>query len=278
MNDIHPTAVIDPSVKLGKNVRIGAYTVIQGDCEIGDDCWIDDNVKIGRWTTIGARSRIYFGALVGDDPQDHRFKEGVRAYTRIGCDTTIREYVTIHRSPFEEQTTSVGDGTLLMAFVHVGHDARIGSHVTAANHTSFSGHVVVEDGAVLSGFVLIHQFCRIGAIAMIGGRTIIRQDIPPFCMLAENEHICGPNVVGLRRNGYDSDQRLVIRRIIKDYFFKQLNSSNALDKIMREYPDSAEARHFVDFIRSTERGIMPGDPALIALSGNHLNDNDEERP
>ena len=64
----------------------------------------------------------------------------------------------------------------------------------------------------------------------------------------------------------------------KDFFFKQLNSSNALEKIRKEYPDSAEARHFVDFISSTERGIMPGDPALIALGGNHLNDNDEERP
>ena len=276
MNEIHPTAVIDPSVKLGKNVRIGPYTVIQGDCTIGDDVWIDANVKIGRWTTVGEGSRIYFGALVGDDPQDHRFKEGTRAYTRIGCDTTIREYVTIHRSPFPEGETTVGDGTLLMAFVHVGHDARIGNRVTAANHTSFSGHVVVGDGAVLSGFVLIHQFCRIGEIAMVGGRTIIRQDIPPYCMLAENEHICGPNVVGLRRNGFDPEQRAVIRRIIKDYFFRRLNAANALEKIGQEYPDSPEARCFVDFIRRTERGIMPGDPALIALGGSHLQDHEEE--
>ena len=276
MNEIHPTAVIDPSVKIGDNVRIGAYTVIQGDCSIGDGCWIDSNVKIGRWTTIGAGSRIYFGALVGDDPQDHRFKEGTRAYARIGSGTTIREYVTIHRSPFPEGETVVGDGTLLMAFVHVGHDARIGNRVTAANHTAFSGHVVVGDGAVLSGYVLIHQFCRIGDIAMVGGRTIIRQDIPPYCMLAENEHICGPNVVGLRRNGFDPEQRAVIRRIIKDYFFRRLNSANALEKIEQEYPDSPEARRFVDFIRRTERGIMPGDPALIALGGSHLQDHEEE--
>ena len=276
MNEIHPTAVIDPSVKLGKNVRIGPYTVIQGDCTIGDDVWIDANVKIGRWTAIGAGSRIYFGALVGDDPQDHRFKEGTRAYTRIGSGTTIREYVTIHRSPFPEGETVVGDGTLLMAFVHVGHDARFGNRVTAANHTSFSGHVIVGDGAVLSGFVLIHQFCRIGEIAMVGGRTIIRQDIPPYCMLAENEHICGPNVVGLRRNGFDSDTRAVIRHIIKDYFFRRLNAANALEKIEQEYADSPEARHFVDFIRRTERGIMPGDPALIAIGGSHLQDHDEE--
>ena len=276
MNEIHPTAVIDPSVKIGDNVRIGPYTVIQGDCVIGDNAWIDANVKIGRWTTIGAGTRIYFGALVGDDPQDHRFKEGTRAYTKIGSDATIREYVTIHRSPFPEGETVVGDGTLLMAFVHVGHDARIGSRVTAANHTSFSGHVVVGDGAVLSGFVLIHQFCRIGEIAMVGGRTIIRQDIPPYCMLAENEHICGPNVVGLRRNGFDAEQRGIIRHIIKDYFFRRLNAANALEKIEQEYAASPEARHFVDFIRRTERGIMPGDPALIAIGGSHLQDHDEE--
>ena len=276
MNDIHPTAVIAPGVKLGNNVRIGAYTVIQPDCAIGDDCWIDANVKIGRWTSIGARSRIYFGALVGDDPQDHRFKEGTRAFTAIGSDVTIREYVTIHRSPFEDGVTSVGDGTLLMAFVHVGHDARIGRRVTAANHTAFSGHVIVGDGAVLSGYVLIHQFCRIGEIAMVGGRTIIRQDIPPYCMLAENEHICGPNVVGLRRNGFSPEQRAVIRRIIKEYFFKRLNAANALEKIEHEHADSAEALNFVRFIRGTERGIMPGDPALIALGGSHLQDHDEE--
>ncbi len=276
MNDIHPTAVIAPGVKIGNNVRIGAYTVIQDDCVLEDDCWIDANVKIGRWTSIGRRSRIYFGALVGDDPQDHRFREGTRASTRIGNDVTIREYVTIHRSPFENGVTSIGDGTLLMAFVHVGHDARIGNRVTAANHTAFSGHVVVGDGAVLSGYVLIHQFCRIGEIAMVGGRTIIRQDIPPYCMLAENEHICGPNVVGLRRNGFNSEQRGIIRHIIKEYFFRRLNAANALEKIEREYAASPEAMNFVRFIRGTERGIMPGDPALIALSGNHLHDHDEE--
>ena len=220
---VHPTAVIAPGVKLGNNVHIGPYTVIEPDCVIGDDCWIDAHVKIGRWTTIGARSRIYFGALVGDDPQDHRFVPDTFAPTTIGCDTTLREYVTIHRSPFEGRPTSVGDGTLLMAFVHVGHDARIGNRVTAANQTAFSGHVIVEDGAVISGYVLVHQFCRIGSLAMIGARTIIRQDIPPFCMLAENECICGPNVVGLRRAGFDNARRFAIRKAVKTYFFKGLN-------------------------------------------------------
>lgn len=261
---IHPTAVIDPGAKLGKNVTVGPYSVIEGDCEIGDDVFIDSHVKIARYTSIGARSRIYLGSLVGEEPQDHRFTPGTVAYTKIGCDTTLREYVTIHRSPFEGGLTAVGDHTLLMAFCHVGHDGRIGNHVTAANHTAFSGHVIVEDGAVLSGYILIHQFCRIGALAMVGARTMLGQDVPPFCMLAaENGKICGPNVLGLRRAAFDSDRRQAIRSAIKTFFFRGLNSANALAQIEKDLPDNPDISHFVDFIRKSERGIMPGDPAMI---------------
>lgn len=265
---IHPTAIIDPRAELGNNVTVGPYSVIEADCRIGDNVWIDSHVKIARYTTIGRNSRIYKGALVGEEPQDHRFKPGTVAYTLIGEEVTLREYVTIHRSPFEGEITSVGDGTLLMAFCHVGHDAKIGNYVTAANHTAFSGHVIVHDRAVLSGYVLIHQFCRIGKLAMIGGRTIIRQDVPPFCMLAENETVCGPNVVGLRRAGFDSDRRLAVKNAIRSYFFRGLNSSNALALIAGNNPGNADIEEFIAFIKASERGIMPGDPALIAL-GTH---------
>ena len=176
----------------------------------------------------------------------------------------IREYVTIHRSPFAEKTTRIGDGTLLMAFVHIGHDAQIGNFVTVANQTAISGHVVIEDGAVLSGYVLIHQFCRIGKLAMIGGRTILTQDVPPYCMLAENCRVCGPNVIGMRRAGLDSDARLAIRKAIKSYFFKELNGSNALAEIESE-PMTPEVEHFVKFIRESERGIMAGESELAGF-------------
>ena len=262
---IHPTAVISPGAKIGKGVHIGPYSVIGDDVVIGDDCWIDTHVKIADSTTIGKRCRIYMGALVGEEPQDHRFKPGTKATTTIGDDTTIREYVTIHRSPFEGGNTSVGSHTLLMAFVHVGHDAQVGNRVTVANHSALSGHVVVEDGAVISGYVLIHQFCRIGSLAMIGGRTIITQDIPPYCMLAENGCVCGPNTVGLRRAGVDSDGRLAIKNAIKNYYFRGLNATNAFEEIAKYDHRCDEVEHFVDFIRMTTRGTMPGDPGMIAL-------------
>ncbi len=255
---------VSPRAKLGERVEIGPGAVIEDDCVIGDDCFIDANVKIGRYTTIGARSRIYLGAYVGAEPQDHRFRPGVKSSTVIGSDTVIREYVTIHRSPFENGITRVGDHTLLMAFVHLGHDGMIGNHVTAANHTSFSGHVIVEDGAVLSGYVLIHQFCRIGSLAMVGARTIITQDVPPYVLLSESNCVCSSNTVGLRRAGLSDEARLAIRKAIKTFYFKKLNAKNALAEICSG-PMTPEVEHFVDFIRKSERGVMPGDPRIIAL-------------
>ena len=260
-SSIHPTAVIDPGAVIGEGVTIGPYSVIESDVELGDGCWIDSHVKVCRYTRVGARTRIYYGSLIGAEPQDHRFVPGVVSSTEIGSDTVLREYVTIHRSPFEGATTRVGDHTLLMAFVHVGHDAQIGSYVTVANNSAISGHVEISDQAVISGYVLIHQFVRIGRLAMIHGRTIIVQDIPPYCMLAENDYICGPNTVGLRRAGLEPARRMAIRRAIKIYFFRKLNSKNAFAEIAKEEA-TPEIDEFVSFIRATKRGITSADSAL----------------
>ncbi len=263
---IHPTAVISSDAEIGSGVEIGPYSVIGHNCRIGDGCRIDTHVKIAPYTTIGSGTSIYMGALIGEEPQDHRFHHGIKSRTEIGCNTVVREYVTVHRSPFEGGVTRVGDSTLLMAFVHLGHDCNVGNRVTIANQTAVSGHVIIEDGAVLSGYILIHQFCRIGSLAMIGARTLVRQDIPPFCMLAENGCICGPNTIGMRRAGFSPELRNAIRTAIKIYFFHGLNSSNALDEITgHEKLHFPEITHFVEFIRSGNRGIMPGDAALAAL-------------
>lgn len=274
MSEIHPTAVLSPRAVLGRNVSVGAYSIIGDDCVIGDGCVIDSHVKIAPFTTLGPGTRVYFGAVVGDDPQDHRFVPGVKSFTRIGSGVTLREYVTVHRSPFENAVTEVGDNSLLMAFVHVGHDARIGRGVTVANNSVFAGHVIVEDGAVVSAYVLVHQFCRIGAFCMIGGRTLVRQDVPPFCMLCEDNTVCGPNVIGLRRGGFDDRRRLNIRRIIKNFFFRGLNSARALERIAAELPGDPDAEAFRDFIIGSTRGIMPGNPDLIRIAAAHTTEED----
>ena len=263
---IHPTAVVSPNAEIGKNVEIGPYAVIDDDVRIGDDCFIDAHVKIGQYTTIGPRCRIYFGAFVGAEPQDHRFYKGIQSYTEIGSDTVIREYVTIHRPPFEFVKTIIGNHVLLMAFVHIGHDVIIGDRVTIANNTALSGHVQVGPGAVFSGFVLVHQFCRIGALAMVGPGARVGQDIPPFCMLRETNVITGPNTIGLRRAGMSNEQRLAIRKAIRTVFFEGLNIKNALEEIERGANITPEVKMFVNFIKESHRGIMPGNPKFIGIS------------
>lgn len=267
---IHPTAIVSPKAELGKNVEIGPYAVIEDDVKIGDNTFIDAHAKICRYTTIGSDCCVYFNALVGAEPQDHRFYCGLISYCEIGNNTVIREFVTIHRPPFEFLKTIVGSHTLLMAFVHVAHDVVIGDHVTIANHTSLSGHVHVGDGAVMSGYALIHQFCRIGELAMIGPTCLIGQDVPPFCMLRETNFISGPNTIGLRRAGMSNDTRLAIRRAIKTYFFEGMNTHNALEQIEKSDPVCPEVELFVNFIKQSNRGIMPGNPKYTGV-------NDEQR-
>jgi UDP-N-acetylglucosamine acyltransferase len=149
-----------------------------------------------------------------------------------------------------------------MAFVHIAHDVQIGNYVTIANHSALTGHVIVEDRAVLSGYVKIHQFCRIGTLSMVGAGALITQDVPPFCLLTENNFIYGPNTIGLRRAGLDSKQRAAIRKAIKIFFFQGLNSKNAFEKIEKA-KSTPEEDHFIDFIKNSRRGIMPGNPKYV---------------
>ena len=267
MTKIHPTAVVSPKAVIGENVEIGPYTIIEDDVTIGDNCYIDAHVKIGQYTTIGARCRIYFGVYIGD-PQDHRFSRGMISYTEIGSDTVIREYVTIHRPPFDFLKTVIGSHVLLQAFVHVAHDCVIGDRVTISNHTALTGHVQIGTGAVLSGYIKIHQFCRIGALAMIAPEAMIGQDVPPFTMLRELNFITGPNTIGLRRAGFDNQKRLMIRRAIKTFFFDGLNATNAISKIESdpEMMKEPEVVQFCDFIKESKRGIMPGNPKFAGLT------------
>lgn len=251
---IHSTAVVYEGAKIGENVEIGPYCIVEDNVTIGDNCYLDGHVKISRYTTIGDNCRIYFGALVGEEPQDHRFYKGIISYTEIGNNTVIREYVNIHRPPFEGVKTVIGSHCLLMAFVHIAHDVVIGDRVTIANHTALSGHVEVEDGAVVSGYILVHQFCRIGALSMVGPSSKIRQDVPPYCLMGEESKIYGPNTVGLRRAGISQKGRTAIKKAIKTFYFSGLNTSNAIEEI-RKGEITPEIEHFIDFVKSSKRGV-----------------------
>ena len=184
----------------------------------------------------------------------------------IGDNVTLREYVTIHRATRENGFTQVGNNTMLMAFVHVGHDGVIGENVIVANNTVFAGHVTIGDRSVISAYILVHQFCRIGKLVMIGGGATIRQDVPSYCIVSEENTVYGVNVVGLRRAGYDEPRRFRIKKAVKTYFFRHLNSRQAVEQINAEFPGDPDVAEFVNFVSSSKRGILQGKSELSAIT------------
>lgn len=191
---------------------MGPYAVIDGGVEIGAECEIGPHVYVTGHTTIGARNRFHAGCVIGDAPQDLRYR-GEPTQLYIGDENTFREHVTIHRSNKLAEATRIGSNNLLMAHCHVGHNSALGNHVIIANGALLAGHVTVADRVFISGNCLVHQFVRIGKLAMMQGGSAIGKDLPPFTVARGVNGLCGLNTVGLRRAGVTSEERLELKRL-----------------------------------------------------------------
>ena len=175
-----------------------------------------------------------------------------------GDDNTIREYCSLNRgSAAGGGVTRVGSNNFIMAYVHLAHDCQVGNHTIFANGTSLAGHVHVGDYAVLGGFSLIHQFCRVGAHCITGIGTITFKDVPPFLVAAGNTAVPhGINAKGLRRRDFSPETIRALRQAYKTVYRAGLRLSEALVQIRRRCPDEPNVQHFVQFIESSERGII----------------------
>jgi UDP-N-acetylglucosamine acyltransferase len=255
---IHRTAEIAPGARLGADVDVGPYAVIEPDTVIGDGCRIAAHAVIKRYTRMGARNRVAEHAVIGGDPQDFKFDAATVSATEIGDGNVFREGVTVHRGSRPGSATRIGGGCYFMAITHVGHDCRVGDRVVMVNNSGLSGECVVEDGAILAGAAGIHQFCRIGRLAMVGMNSKLVQDALPFCITDGNPaRARGINVVGLRRAGFKADEiaglkdayRLLYRRVALKEAVAQMKQSSA-----------AAVRELAAFLESGKRGFAhPGD-------------------
>lgn len=252
---IHPTAIIDPSAKIGSDVTIGPYSIIGPECVIGDNCQIGSSVAIHRWTELGPGCRVWHGASLGGDPQDLKFKGG-RTTVKIGKNTVIREYTTINLSTDEGDVTLVGDNCFLMAYCHIAHECTVGNGVILANSATLAGHVTVEDFAIIGGLTPVHQFARVGCYCMIGGSSAVQKDVLPYTKAFGNPlGMYGLNSIGLTRRGFGQEQRDLIEKAYRLIFRSKLNTTQALNRIKDDLPISPEIRHIIEFIESSARGI-----------------------
>ena len=253
---IHKTAIIDSKVNLGENVRIGPYSVVEGDVHIGDNTIIGNHVNIFSNTKIGPDCKIFHASSIGEIPQDLKF-DGEKTRTIIGRATTIREYVTVNRGTSALGETRVGSRCLLMASTHVAHDCILGDNVIMSNLTTLGGHVEVANWVVLGGGVLVHQFTKIGEHAFVGGGFRVVQDIPPFILAAETPlSYQGINGTGLKRRGFSPADRKIIKEIYKEYFHPKRNRNESILIIKEKFPDSLFKNQILDFIDTSKRGII----------------------
>ncbi len=251
---IHPTAVLHPTAELGSGVEIGPYCVIGEDVQIGDGTSLKAHVVIERNTRIGRNCQIWYGAALGGQPQDVKFR-GEHSLVVVGDNNIIREYVTIHRATGESNVTRLGHNNMLMAYAHVGHNVIIGDGNMISSYVGFSGHVVIEDNVVFGGMVGIHQFVRIGKLAMVGGFSKINRDVPPFMVMdGVPARVLDVNRVGLRRHGVPAGIRASLRHACKLLYHSGLNTSQALETIEDEVEPSEEVDYLISFIRSIKDG------------------------
>ena len=129
---IHPTALIAPKAKLHETVKVGPYAVIDAEVEVEEGTSIGPHVHLTGRTTIGKKNVIHTAAVIGEAPQDMKYK-GEPTGLRIGDNNIIREHVTVHRSNSMEEDTKIGASNFFMAHSHVGHNAQVGNESIFAN-------------------------------------------------------------------------------------------------------------------------------------------------
>lgn len=263
--------VIHPNAQIGKNVHIGPFTVIEEDVVIGDNCHIANGVTILNGARIGSDCKIFPGAVISAVPQDLKYK-GEQTTLELGNGCIVRECCTLNRGTINpdynaDGRTIIGDGCLLMAYVHVAHDCIIGKRSILANNVTLAGHIEIGDFARLGGMVAVHQFVRIGGHVMIGGGSLVRKDVPPYVMAArEPLSYAGVNRVGLRRAHFTREQIHHLEDIFRVLFVHGLSTRRALEIIEGEITPSEFRDEIVLFVRNAERGLMKGFRAMNGSS------------
>ena len=237
---IHQLTAVDPRAKIGQNVTVDPFTTIAADVEIGEGTWIGSNVTIMNGARIGKNCRIFPGTVIAAIPQDLKF-DGEESQVIIGDNTTIRECVTVNRGTKALGYTKIGNNCLIMATSHIAHDC------------------VVGDNAIIGGLSAVHQFSRIGKHVITAGGSLVRKDIPPYVKVGGEPPVyAGINSVGLRRRGISNEKILEIQSIYRVIFQMGMNVSQALAYIEREVLSTPERDEIVQFIQSSQRGIIRG--------------------
>jgi len=250
--DLHPNA------KIGQNVTISNFSTVSDDVEIDDGTWIGPNVTIFPGARIGRNCKIFPGAVIAAIPQDLKFA-GEYTTVEIGDNNVIRECCTINRGTAASGKTVIGNGNLLMAYVHVAHDCVVGDNCVLANNATLAGHIILGDYVILGGKTACLQFIHIGSHVITQGGALIDKDIPPFIKAARYPiQYCGVNSLGLQRRGFSRESINNIADIYRYIFQKGLTVTEAVEQVKERYGSTDEGKQILAFIGNAQTGLLSG--------------------
>jgi UDP-N-acetylglucosamine acyltransferase len=252
---IHPSAIVDPTAQLGRDVEIGPFAMVEAGAKIGDRCKIGPRSTVKSGSTLGCDNSLYEGAVLGGLPQ-LAAPTGPPGKLIVGDRNVFRENVTVHLAMTEKGVTRIGNDCLMMVSSHVAHDCVIADRVIMTNNVMLGGHVTVGERAFLGGGSAVHQFCRIGRIAMVGGMARIVQDVLPFVTIdGDSGDVVGLNRVGLRRSGMSRDEMADIKEAYRIIYRSGESFSERLAMLSERFQEGPAAE-LEPFLRDTSRGYV----------------------
>ena len=133
---------------------------------------------------------------------------------------------------------------------------QLGSRTVYANGATLAGHVDVGDDATVGAYSAVHQFCRVANHAFIGGFSVVTRDALPWVLTVGNRaRSYGLNKVGLQRKGYEKQTVDALKRTYTRLFKSKLILEEAVKQVEEELGHIEEVRYFLDFVRSSKRGV-----------------------
>jgi UDP-3-O-[3-hydroxymyristoyl] glucosamine N-acyltransferase len=204
---IHPTAIVHPSAKVGRNAHLGPYVVIDQDVEIGDNAVLLAHVAIYRGVKIGNNFFAHTHAVVrefcrlGDnvllqnavtigsdgfgfakDDSGHWFKIVQSGNVVVGSDVEIQAGACIDRATFGQ--TSIARGVKIDNLVQVGHACTIGEDTLLCAQVGLAGSTEIGKNVILAGQVGVAGHCKIGDGAIATAQSGIPHDVPAGAMVS----------------------------------------------------------------------------------------------
>lgn len=258
MTQIHPTAIIESGAELDHGVSVGPFCRIGSNVKVGKGTTFQSHVVVEGHSSIGSDNTFFPFSVIGAVPQDLKYK-GEPTRLIIGDNNTIRESVTLNLGTVQGGgETRVGNGNLIMAYVHLGHDTVVHNGTILANSVQVAGHAIIEDYANVGGLTGIIQYVRVGAYTYVGAFSSVEKDAPPFSVVLGSRPciLRGANIVGLRRRGFAPDQIMRINESLKLWGRSDVPKEQCLVEIESQFGEYSEIQTLTNFIRKSDTGVI----------------------